>query len=383
MLSPRSSILTTIFCAPPAVAARASSSRRIPDARPITLASLTSPARFLPLLLLCAFTLTSCKERAQSPRNQSQSPQQPSTSALPTATTTDNSSTTPSSSPLRIVALSPALAQIIRDLGASSSLIGRHGFDTLSDPAIPVCGDQSGLDTEALIRQRPTHLFTQLTSTPTSLPPALDSITTHNFRLLSLADVRSAITTLGTLLALPTAASSLLTRLDESLTPLPTTTTAPLGPVLLLYSTDPPTVLGPGSFHHEILLALGATPAPTADAPFITLDAEGLARIAPSTIILIHPRAIHAPASANDWPTLRARLGSLATLNIPAITSRRVALIDDPAAATPGSTLISLTTQLRTTLTTLAQSPRATTTPLPATPHTPDTTTTPPTPTPR
>src|SRR5688572_2242849 len=63
--------------------------------------------------------------------------------------------------PPRVVALSPGLAVTMRDLGLGDLLAGRHGFDAWSDPALPVCGDQSGLDYERLLAVRPTHILVQ------------------------------------------------------------------------------------------------------------------------------------------------------------------------------------------------------------------------------
>ncbi len=63
-----------------------------------------------------------------------------------------------------------------------------------------------------------------------------------------------------------------------------------VGRVLMLAGVRPPTALGPGSYHHEILVGLGATPAIAQGAPYVTLDAEDLLRLAPDVIILVQPR---------------------------------------------------------------------------------------------
>ena len=51
-----------------------------------------------------------------------------------------------SEQPPRIVVLSPALGVMLTDLGLAGHVVGRHGWDTLLDQSLPVCGDQTGLD---------------------------------------------------------------------------------------------------------------------------------------------------------------------------------------------------------------------------------------------
>src|SRR5689334_23210000 len=74
----------------------------------------------------------------------------------------------PSSSP-RVVALSPAVARTMRDLGLGKYLVGRHGFDQWSAQSLPVCGDQNGIDYETLVRARPTQVFLQVADVPDRL----------------------------------------------------------------------------------------------------------------------------------------------------------------------------------------------------------------------
>ena len=62
---------------------------------------------------------------------------------------------------LRIVAHSPALAVILKDLGYEAQIVGRHAYDLVLDPKVPSCGELGTIDYETLIRVRPTHVFIQ------------------------------------------------------------------------------------------------------------------------------------------------------------------------------------------------------------------------------
>lgn len=250
---------------------------------------------------------------------------------------------TPAAAP-RVAVLSPALAATMQDLGLEALVVGRAGWDLALDPALPVCGDQTGIDYERLLAVRPTHVLLEWGSRP--LPPRLGALaadqgwTVRNFRLLSLGEVAASADALGEMFLPPRAGAepagdpfrrALARRADFS----------PAGRVLLLASLAPPAALGPGSFHHQALESIGGVPAFADGAPYIRLDAEDVLRLAPDAIILVLPRApgVPAPSEPPTWDDLRARLGAIGTLDIPAVARRRVALIDDPLALLPATTL--------------------------------------------
>lgn len=264
--------------------------------------------------------------------------------------------TPPSAPPLtapgdgpRIVALSPALAVTLRDLGLAGRIVGRHGFDRSLPREIPVCGDQSGIDYEALIRVQPTHVLVEWGSRP--LPARLERLgaergwTLRAFALLTLEDITASVEDLARQFDAP--APGLRDRLGEAWAPRPGRL-AGAGRVLLLGAVEPPSVLGPGSFHHQILERLGGTPAVTEGNPFITLDAEDVVRLAPDAIILILPRAPDAPPRPvpPEQAELERLLGRLARLELAAVARGRVALIDDPLAHTPSTAMLTLTEEM-------------------------------------
>lgn len=261
----------------------------------------------------------------------------------------------------RVVALSPALAVTLRDLGAAGQIVGRHGHDLVLDPAIPVCGDQAGIDYEALLRARPTHVLLEWGARP--LPQRLRRLArqqgwhVRSFAQLTLDDIEETTAALYELMApsqteggaVPAwSATPIAHAFAEAWRPRPGAL-ADAGRILLLAGVDPVGVLGPGSFHHQILVRMGATPAIVEGSPWMELDTEDVLQLAPDGLVLIQPRPARTEPTADppQWDQVRARLGPLAQLDIPAIRVRRVAVIDDPLALTPSTAMLSLTAQLR------------------------------------
>ena len=279
--------------------------------------------------------------------------------------------------PPRIVALSPGLTETLRRIGAGATIVGRHGFDAWTDPAIPVCGDQGGIDAEMLRRANPTHLYLQWGDK--QLPSSIESTATdlhwtvRNFTLLSLdqiqaaaaamyTDVRTKSTTPSARAALgvdaETFADSVVGKLWQTATAQRTGKAAnafsQIGPVILLFSDrDPVAAAGPGSYHHEILARLGCRQAITTGAAYQVLDRETLRRLNPAIAIVLKPRkpgaTFMAPQStaaaatdkpATDQPTLRRTLG------LDESGTTRVIIIDDPLAFVPGLNLTDFIAQL-------------------------------------
>lgn len=250
----------------------------------------------------------------------------------------------------RVVVLSPAAAVIVADLGMSSVVVGRHGYDMVLPETVPVCGDQAGIDYETLLRVRPTLVVTELGAGP---PARLVEMgrrhgwKVENVRLLTLSDIDRGTEWLGRELGAGAGVvESLRGRMAsawarrEGL--------AGLGRVLLLESLDPPAGLGPGSCHHEVLERLGARPAIGTGLPYVTLDAEDLLRMGPEVIVWIRPRERGAASSewAEDAGAVRSRLGRVGRLDLPAFRSGRVALIDDPLSLMPSTSMIGFSERL-------------------------------------
>lgn len=296
----------------------------------------------------------------------------------------------------RIVAIAPGIAQIVRDLGCAHLLVGRHSADEWSDPHLRVCCDPQGIDYENLLAAHPTHVFLQWGDNP--IPPRLSALaiekgwTVVNIPLLKLDDITHAVNTVHATIkpqeldalrwerahtatdtpdGRPSAQPSeternfaiaqllLLQRFEAAL--VPDETLADAGRILLLYQGDGeqatggghPAALGPGSYHHDLLLRLGGRSAIAQGQPFMPLDAEDIARLKPDAIIIVRPRSSGA-AQAIAAPTtgeLLASLGVVARLSIPAVKNNRIAIIDEPMSLIPGTNMAEVADHLRAILT--------------------------------
>ncbi len=224
---------------------------------------------------------------------------------------------------VRIATTSPAIGIMLRDFGAQSLAVGRSGYDVSLDPSLPVVGDAAGIDLEQLSASGATHVYVE---TGASAPPAgLAELAedvgfevrafelTNLEQLIELADgVHGLVSSEVDAGALPSERFASALEPDDAL--------ADAGRVLLLMPGEPAAALGPGSVHHEVLVAIGGVSALDAGRPYMPLDAEDVLTLSPDAIVLL------APGNDADW---RELLGVLAELPVPAIENGRVAVFHD------------------------------------------------------
>lgn len=299
------------------------------------------------LFLLAALTLSACDHGAPAPARAS------------------------GSAP-RIVVLSPALAGTLRWLGLDHLMVGRHGFDGWSDQSLPVCGDQQGFDYETLLRVNPTHILIEWGDRP--VPERMAALakergwTIRNYSTLTLDDVAKTTDDLAATFSAPggnpPVPRSQTLRAAWSRRPGPDL--AAVGRVLLLVSSAPPTALGPGSAHQQILKGLGGRSALESGGPYQTLDAEDVLKIAPDVIVFVVPRMPGTPPRPVTEARLNDVLGPLCALDIPAVKRGRVVLLDDPEGQLPGAALVKYADALYAALAALAGEPAPSTTGKPA-----------------
>ncbi|QQS08434.1 MAG: hypothetical protein IPK69_10600 [Phycisphaerales bacterium] len=256
------------------------------------------------------------------------------------------------SSQLRIVSLSPAVSAILRDLDLQERVVGRSSYEIALPRTLEICGDQAGIDFEALLRVHPTHIITQWGSR--ELPPRLKELaranhwTLHDVGLVRLDDIPRVTLELSAWLSPEDASrgAALADRMTKAWRRRDGLEGA--GKILLLASVDPPTALGPGSFHHDLLVRLGGVPAMAEGLAYMRLDHEDLVRLAPDGIVLFSPRGPDEPA--RDSPTALESMGPLSRLDLPSIRSGRVAIESDPLCQTPSTALIDVGERLARTL---------------------------------
>ncbi len=252
----------------------------------------------------------------------------------------------------RIAALSPAVGVILRDLGRGDEVVARSAYEMVLDEKLPSAGDQLGIDYEALLASRPTHVFTQWGAR--ELPPRLVALakehdwTLRDFRLLALDDIPASVVEIES--ALGNAHAPRAKELTQNMTRSWSRRDglAKAGRVLMLASVEPLGALGPGSFHQQLLERLGATPAIAVGREYITLDREDLLRLSPDAIILWLPRPPRTPPPATPLPPADAEklLASVASPTTPAFARHRVAVIDHPLAHVPSPALAEISDEL-------------------------------------
>lgn len=265
-------------------------------------------------------------------------------------------------SQVRFVALSPALGLTLQDLGLEDQVVGAHDYDAALARSIPRVGSLDGIDYEALLQARPTHVLIEL-SKDKALPPRLASLGEQHGWVVrrfdsidSLNDVARVMDDLYLDFVSPPEAGETNTigfsdpseRFDKTM---PSEAFARAiqdrgpsvrgaGRVLLLGELSPPYAIGPGTVHHQVLTRIGGRPAIEQGGMWLEMDTEDVVRLRPDAIVIVMPRDpidddrfVEAPRPGVDEQI--KRLGRLGEQDIPAINQRRVALIDHPHSHVP------------------------------------------------
>ncbi len=245
----------------------------------------------------------------------------------------------------RVCAVSPALSQMLVDLGLGACIVGRHRFDTAVPQDLPVVGDQVELDYEMLLALQPTDVLLQRGQQ--AVPPRLTQLAeAHGWRVRSFdIDMTSDIERV--LLELPhqlsfadsdagraarAAAQHRARELAQSLQAAlaPSNAVRKAGSLLLLWSVDPPAAFGPASFIGDVVARLGGDNA-LASGAYPELTLEDVLHLDPRTIVLF--------ADDDAQVAAEARLGRLGQLDIAAVRAGRLALVQDPQVLIPATTL--------------------------------------------
>ncbi len=267
----------------------------------------------------------------------------------------------------RFVVLSPAIAVMLRDLGFEDSIVAKHSYDSVLSDSIPAAGSHLDIDYELVIELDPTDVFFEKLAT--DLPERFRTLADeHDWRiwayeLKTLDDIATTIDdlylklvgfpdTTGPDAGLidfevdPTAKFDIelpSARLARSWSPMGKPATN-AGRVLILAGVDPPGAMGPGSFHAQLIERLGITPAIEEGGMWQELDYEDIIELAPDSILIFTPRTPDADDLIGEpepmrWDEIVTKVGKLATLPIPAVESRRIAIIEHPLGLLPSSSL--------------------------------------------
>lgn len=242
----------------------------------------------------------------------------------------------------RLVVLSPAMSVTLRDLGKDSLIVGRHAFDLILPKDIPIAGDQHAIDYEKLVKLHPTHIL--LETGATDIPPRLTELAAIEhwqilaLPMLTLDDVRAALAGLDAITGGPSDQGKHLRESFDAAFAADDAAGRRLGRTLPLAWTDPPGVMGPGSFHAQLLSSIGATPLPAEGAAYIEWSLEDVVRTDPDSLILF------LPGFEGDQ---QKALGPLAGLNLRCVRDERVIIVSNPLCHTPSTALADVANFIR------------------------------------
>jgi ABC-type Fe3+-hydroxamate transport system substrate-binding protein len=254
----------------------------------------------------------------------------------------------------RIVSLAPAISQMLVDLHMDGDIVGKAEHDTSAPAKIRVVGNFQDINVEALLATKPTMvlMMTGASGVPKVLsdlaekkrftlyaypyPPTIDD--TLDILHDPQADQYKAASQpdLATVLGDPAAAIRLRRTLDMQIQAVrDVVRDLPKPRVLAAFSTSPVMASGSKTVNDELLQIAGAiNPAASAKIMAPSYDREKLTALAPDIILLLSPGAPALGPIESD-----ARLESLRGVNIPAVTNKRIVLLNDPLILLPSTNL--------------------------------------------
>lgn len=257
---------------------------------------------------------------------------------------------------MRVVSLSPAMTQMLVDLGLGDRIVGRTPFCDSVPETVPIVGSLLDVDYEKLLATAPTHLVIQPAATGTD--PEVERLAeAHHWVLIEqgldrLADVDAFLTQFVAHLELPSspALDALAARCEShaktirGLTmPAPARSpgTTPTRTVLLV-GTDPPTAAGNDTFVSEMLVAAGGANA--VEGPgYPELSLEDLVKLNPDAILVLRELAL-----SDDERS--ALLRTLVSAKTEAAAAGRVELFVDPGVMLPSTKAPEVVARLRAVL---------------------------------
>ena len=201
----------------------------------------------------------------------------------------------------RIVSLSPALTHAAQALGAGDAIVGRTPWCGAVGAA--VVGSLEDRNLEAIVALRPTLVLRQSTVADEALGRAAPGAVLFERTLSSLDDVRAMVPALAEALAEQgvagaTEAAERLAADHAAAMSVPVRTR---GPVIFLFSTDPPAAFGRGTFVDGLWSGMGGRNA-VAQPGYPQLSAEDVVRLRPTAVVVIG--AAKAPAWLREAATV-------------------------------------------------------------------------------
>jgi iron complex transport system substrate-binding protein len=253
---------------------------------------------------------------------------------------------------LRVVSLSPAVTQMVVDLGLGEEIVGVGAQDPAAPPGLEVVGDLYQIDFERLVRAAPTHVFLQ--PGRQGVPPRLDElarvrgwqvlqyeIETVRNALEALYDARTAFPerTVGGALGVRDRARKLVVEIRARLNRLADLHRGrTVEDVLLLVGLNPITAVGRDTFLDELLaIAGGKNALPAGGERYPVIDLERVATLRPQVVVLVSPAQ---PAQSGEEKSGAAQAAALLKdTGAPAVAAGRVYGLEDPLALLPSTSM--------------------------------------------
>ncbi len=249
---------------------------------------------------------------------------------------------TAASDPVRIVSFSPALTQMVIDLGARDRIVGVGRFDPLAGTGPAIVGDLNQYDYEKLLSLDPTVILLQPPAS--GVPTKMQTLAReygwrlHAYGIDTVADAKRALydTTgvgVGAAIGRAEQARALRERIEWQLANLGVATIEqPVADVLLVVGVGAKvTAAGPDTFLDELLsFAGGVNVLPGGINDYPQLDREKIVSLNPRVIIIAHTASSDPP---QEIPSI------LADLDVAAVRAGRVHWLVDEQALLPSTTM--------------------------------------------
>jgi iron complex transport system substrate-binding protein len=263
-----------------------------------------------------------------------------------------DSPASPLSDDLRIVSLSPAVTQMLIDLGLGQSIVAVGRFDPVAPAGAVEVGDLYSINYEALFATDPAHIFIQ--PQQNRIPGRLGALaqasgaTLHAYRIDTVDDALAALAEgpalhgepVGSALGMEEQARDLARSVRHQLDALRQATASDdLPSLLLLVGLNPMTAVGPGTFLDELIVSAGATNAAASYAiGWPVVDTEAVLAMQPDVIVLVS--GTEGPSGPIAAPP------ALAGLGLEAVADGKIIRLADPAALLPSTAMPRIAGQL-------------------------------------
>jgi len=238
----------------------------------------------------------------------------------------EGSSTTgrpPPPGSLRLVCAAPSATEICCALGLREQIVGRTRFCEYPPgiQALPAIGALDETNVEALLGLKPDLVL--VSGSSRAITDRLERLHLRSATLpdRSLADIFESIRRVGELTGRSTAASALCAGIDAELTRIAQRCARlPPARVLILLGTladppAPPFVVGPGSFHDDLLRRAGQLNAVGSDVPaYGPLSLEAIVRADPDVIVELDADGRERPGGRADALRAWSKLGPLSAV---------------------------------------------------------------------